>query len=148
MDLEFGAFDVIVSEWMGYGLLNEGMLTTVLGARDKYLAPDGLMAPSHVSVHLAPVSDAAFMAEHGTSWHDVRWLSLTLLAHIALTNAASSRSTASTSTASCLATLTHGIFPCPPLRSWGRRPAARASTSAACASRISSGRRAQRSARR
>ncbi len=34
--------DVIVSEWMGYGLLYEAMLDSVIWARDRYLAPDGL----------------------------------------------------------------------------------------------------------
>lgn len=34
--------DIIVSEWMGYVLLYEAMLDSVLFARDKYLAPGGL----------------------------------------------------------------------------------------------------------
>ena len=33
--------DVIVSEWMGYFLLYESMLDSVIWARDKYLAPGG-----------------------------------------------------------------------------------------------------------
>ena len=37
--------DIIVSEWMGYCLLYEAMLDSVLYARDKYLAPDGLSKP-------------------------------------------------------------------------------------------------------
>ena len=44
MDSIRGApFDVIVSEWMGYGLFFESMLDTVLYARDKYLKPDGIV---------------------------------------------------------------------------------------------------------
>ena len=39
-------FDVIVSEWMGYFLLYEGMLDTVITARDKYLAPGGTLLPN------------------------------------------------------------------------------------------------------
>ena len=35
--------DIIVSEWMGYFLLYEGMLDTVLFARDKWLAPGGIV---------------------------------------------------------------------------------------------------------
>ena len=35
--------DIIISEWMGYFLLYEAMLDTVLCARDKWLAPDGLV---------------------------------------------------------------------------------------------------------
>ena len=33
--------DIIISEWMGYFLLFESMLDSVLWARDKYLAPGG-----------------------------------------------------------------------------------------------------------
>ncbi len=34
--------DIIISEWMGYFLLYESMLDTVLFARDKWLQPGGL----------------------------------------------------------------------------------------------------------
>ena len=37
--------DIIISEWMGYFLLYESMLDSVLWARDKYLAPGGKMLP-------------------------------------------------------------------------------------------------------
>jgi len=36
--------DIIISEWMGYFLLYESMLDTVLYARDKWLAKDGLVS--------------------------------------------------------------------------------------------------------
>jgi len=34
--------DIIISEWMGYCLLYEAMLDSVIWARDRYLAPGGL----------------------------------------------------------------------------------------------------------
>ena len=37
--------DIIISEWMGYCLLYESMLETVLYARDKWLAKDGMLFP-------------------------------------------------------------------------------------------------------
>lgn len=37
--------DVIVSEWMGYCLLYESMLASVLFARDKWLKPGGAILP-------------------------------------------------------------------------------------------------------
>lgn len=49
--------DVIVSEWMGYFLLFEGMLDSVIYARDKYLAPGGLLLPNRCSIRLFGVSD-------------------------------------------------------------------------------------------
>lgn len=47
--------DVIISEWMGYFLLRESMLDSVLFARDKFLKPGGALYPSHASLYLAPL---------------------------------------------------------------------------------------------
>ncbi|XP_029978862.1 protein arginine N-methyltransferase 6 [Sphaeramia orbicularis] len=49
--------DVIVSEWMGYALLHESMLNSVLYARDKWLKPGGLILPSRAELYIAPISD-------------------------------------------------------------------------------------------
>jgi type I protein arginine methyltransferase len=49
--------DIIVSEWMGYFLLRESMLDSVIRARDKFLKKDGLMFPSHADMFLAPIVD-------------------------------------------------------------------------------------------
>ena len=49
--------DVIISEWMGYFLLFEGMLDSVFYARDKWLKPDGIMAPSRTDILLVPIQD-------------------------------------------------------------------------------------------
>ena len=35
--------DIIVSEWMGYALLYEGMLDSVIWARDHYLKSNGVL---------------------------------------------------------------------------------------------------------
>lgn len=45
--------DAIVSEWMGYGLLYESMLDSVVSARDRFLAPGGLMLPSQARLIVA-----------------------------------------------------------------------------------------------
>lgn len=37
--------DVLVSEWMGYCLLYESMLSSVLYARDQFLKPGGAVLP-------------------------------------------------------------------------------------------------------
>lgn len=50
--------DVIISEWMGYFLLRESMLDSVLVARDKFLKPGGAMYPSHAALYLAPISSS------------------------------------------------------------------------------------------
>jgi protein arginine N-methyltransferase 1 len=46
--------DVIISEWMGYFLLYESMLDTVLYARDKWLVKDtGIIMPDKFHLNLA-----------------------------------------------------------------------------------------------
>merc|ERR1719148_346080 len=45
--------DIIISEWMGYFLLYESMLDTVLIARDKYLVPGGKILPDRAELFVA-----------------------------------------------------------------------------------------------
>ena len=47
--------DIIISEWMGYFLLRESMLDSVLVARDKFLKPGGALYPSHARLYFAPI---------------------------------------------------------------------------------------------
>lgn len=56
-DLErekIGEVDVIVSEWMGFYLVHEGMLDSVLLARDQFLKENGLMFPNEARLYAAP----------------------------------------------------------------------------------------------
>ena len=52
--------DVIISEWMGYFLLYESMLDTVLVARDRWLAPGGVLLPDKASLWLVAIEDAEY----------------------------------------------------------------------------------------
>ena len=56
--------DVIVSEWMGYGLLYESMLESVLFARDKFLKEGGVVFPSSAEIYIVPFmgNDLALIA--------------------------------------------------------------------------------------
>jgi type I protein arginine methyltransferase len=63
--------DIIISEWMGYGLLFEAMLDSVLWARDRYLTPGGLMVPSHVTLRISPFADSEFVCSHVSFWKSV-----------------------------------------------------------------------------
>lgn len=42
--------DVLLSEWMGYCLLYESMLSSVLLARDKWLKPGGAILPDTATI--------------------------------------------------------------------------------------------------
>lgn len=45
--------DIIISEWMGYFLLNENMLKSIIYAWDKYLKREGHLFPSHARIKVA-----------------------------------------------------------------------------------------------
>lgn len=63
--------DIIVSEWMGYFLLFEGMLDSVLYARDTYLASGGLMFPDRCTLHVVAISDITKHREYVSYWDNV-----------------------------------------------------------------------------
>merc|ERR1711935_179057 len=52
--------DIIISEWMGYCLLYESMLQTVLFARDKWLAPGGMIMPDRATLYLTGIEDRTY----------------------------------------------------------------------------------------
>lgn len=60
VEIPFPKVDIIVSEWMGYFLLYESMLDTVLYARDRYLAPDGKIFPDKATMYLAGIEDGDY----------------------------------------------------------------------------------------
>ena len=56
-DLELSCqVDVIISEWMGYILLRESMLDSVIRARNRWLKPGGVMFPSHATMYWGCIS--------------------------------------------------------------------------------------------
>lgn len=52
--------DIIISEWMGYFLLYEAMLDSVIYARDKWLRPGGIMMPNRAKMYVAAIDDEAY----------------------------------------------------------------------------------------
>ncbi|EER42230.1 type I ribosomal protein arginine N-methytransferase Rmt3 [Histoplasma capsulatum H143] len=71
VELPVPQVDIIVSEWMGYCLLFEAMFDSVIWARDRYLAPDGLMVPSHTTLQIAPLANPDLVDSHITFWNSV-----------------------------------------------------------------------------
>lgn len=49
--------DVLVSEWMGYFLLFEGMLDSFIYARDNHLVKGGVVFPNRCNISLIGCSD-------------------------------------------------------------------------------------------
>ncbi|XP_029416452.1 protein arginine N-methyltransferase 3 isoform X2 [Nannospalax galili] len=63
--------DVIISEWMGYFLLFESMLDSVLYAKNKYLGKGGSVYPDICTISLVAVSDVSKHADRIAFWDDV-----------------------------------------------------------------------------
>ena len=63
--------DIIVSEWMGYCLLYEAMLDSVLVARDKWLKPGGLIFPDKATMYVCAIEDADYRDQKIGFWDNV-----------------------------------------------------------------------------
>lgn len=71
IQLPVDSVDIIVSEWMGYFLLYESMLDTVLYARDKYLVPGGHILPDKCNMYIAGIEDGNYKNDKIHYWEDV-----------------------------------------------------------------------------
>ncbi|KAH0586039.1 hypothetical protein H2248_007316 [Termitomyces sp. 'cryptogamus'] len=72
--------DVIISEWMGYALLYESMLDSVLHARDRFLRPGGVMAPSQCKMKFALCDATEVFKDRVGFWDDVYGFDLSTMA--------------------------------------------------------------------
>lgn len=66
---------------MGYCLLYEAMLDSVIWARDHYLKLEGLMVPSHCTLKIAPLSDPEYIDEHVHFWKNVYGFDMSGMSH-------------------------------------------------------------------
>ncbi|KAI1768264.1 protein arginine N-methyltransferase 1 [Hypoxylon sp. FL1150] len=71
IEIPFPKVDIIISEWMGYFLLYESMLDTVLYARDKFLAKDGLIFPDKATIYACGIEDGEYKDEKIGFWDNV-----------------------------------------------------------------------------
>jgi protein arginine N-methyltransferase 1 len=76
--------DIIISEWMGYFLLYESMLDSVLYARDKYLNPGGKILPDIFTMHLAAIEDSEYSTSKKKFWDNVYGLNMSCIGNIVL----------------------------------------------------------------
>lgn len=76
--------DIIISEWMGYCLFYESMLDTVLYARDKWLAPGGLLFPDRCSLFVTAIEDRQYKDEKINWWDDVYGFDMSSIRKVAI----------------------------------------------------------------
>jgi len=71
IELPVEKVDIIISEWMGYFLLYEGMLDSVIYARDKWLVPNGLIMPDRAVMFIAGIEDEQWLRDKHSFWDNV-----------------------------------------------------------------------------
>eukprot|EP00743_Colponemidia_sp_Colp-15_P001208 GILK01001328.1.p1 GENE.GILK01001328.1~~GILK01001328.1.p1 ORF type:complete len:398 (+),score=81.47 GILK01001328.1:175-1194(+) len=76
--------DIIISEWMGYFLLYESMLDTVLYARDKWLNPGGLIFPDKATLYVAAIEDGEYKDEKINFWNNVYGYDMSCIKKLAM----------------------------------------------------------------
>uniref|UniRef100_A0A0N5C781 type I protein arginine methyltransferase n=1 Tax=Strongyloides papillosus TaxID=174720 RepID=A0A0N5C781_STREA len=76
--------DIIISEWMGYCLLYESMLNTVLYARDKWLVKGGLIFPDKCSMYITAIEDGKYKEEKIFWWENVYGFDFSRIGRIAV----------------------------------------------------------------
>lgn len=84
VELPVDKVDIIISEWMGYFLLYESMLNTVLFARDKWLAPGGMILPDKAVLHVVAIEDEEYRREKIDFWEDVYGFDMSPIKSLAL----------------------------------------------------------------
>jgi len=71
IELPVDKVDIIISEWMGYLLIYESMLDTVIYARDKWLRPGGLLFPDKAAIYVAGIEDTYYYETKIEFWDNV-----------------------------------------------------------------------------
>lgn len=86
IELPVAQVDVIVSEWMGYFLLYESMLDTVIYARDKWLVKDGtgIVFPDKAVMYMCAIEDGQVKRDRIDFWGNVYGFDMTPIQKIAL----------------------------------------------------------------
>jgi len=84
VELPVPQVDIIISEWMGYFLLYESMLNTVVFARDKWLVPGGLIFPDKATLHLTAIEDADYKEDKINFWDNVYGFNMAAIKKLAM----------------------------------------------------------------
>eukprot|EP00041_Stephanoeca_diplocostata_P012417 m.207931 g.207931 ORF g.207931 m.207931 type:complete len:353 (+) comp18950_c0_seq3:199-1257(+) len=83
VELPVEKVDIIISEWMGYALLYESMLNSVLYARDRWLVPGGKLLPDRAQIKLSGIEDMNYKEQKISFWDDVYGFDMSCIKEIA-----------------------------------------------------------------
>ena len=63
--------DIIIAEWVGHGLFPKNKLASLIFARDKWLAPDGLVFPDRCRLFIGGAEGALWREQRYGFWNQV-----------------------------------------------------------------------------
>jgi len=84
IELPVQKVDIILSEWMGYCLFYESMLNTVIYARDKWLAKDGLIFPDQARLFVTAIEDGQYKDDKINWWENVYGFDMSCIKDVAI----------------------------------------------------------------
>jgi len=87
VELPVEKVDIIISEWMGYCLLYESMLDTVLYARDKWLVPEGVLFPDKATLYITAIEDHQYKDDKIDFWDSVYGFDMSCIKEVAIREA-------------------------------------------------------------
>lgn len=67
-NIDIEKVDIIISEWMGFYLLHESMIDSVIYARDRFLKFDGIIIPALAHIYVCPTSIDSFYKSNLQNW--------------------------------------------------------------------------------
>jgi protein arginine N-methyltransferase 1 len=85
IELPVDKVDIIISEWMGYFLLYESMLDSVIFARNKWLADDGVLMPDQANMYAEIIEDGDYRSDKIDFWDDVYGFDMSCIKEVAIT---------------------------------------------------------------
>eukprot|EP00475_Leptophrys_vorax_P037840 TRINITY_DN657_c0_g1_i1.p1 TRINITY_DN657_c0_g1~~TRINITY_DN657_c0_g1_i1.p1 ORF type:complete len:365 (+),score=120.02 TRINITY_DN657_c0_g1_i1:59-1096(+) len=85
IELPVEKVDVIISEWMGYFLLYESMLDSVIYARDKWLVEGGVLMPDQANMYAVAIEDSEYKEDKINFWDDVYGFDMSCIKELAIT---------------------------------------------------------------
>ncbi|XP_056383896.1 protein arginine N-methyltransferase 3 [Hyla sarda] len=87
IDLPEEKVDIIISEWMGYFLLFESMLDSVIYAKDKYLRAGGAVYPDRCNISIVALCDPEKHTGKMAFWDDVYGFNMSCMKKVVLPEA-------------------------------------------------------------
>ena len=83
LPLPQNSVDIILSEWMGYFLIYESMLDTVLFCRDRWLREGGIIMPDTCTLYACGVEDGSYKREKLDWWDSVYGFNMDVIKELA-----------------------------------------------------------------